>query len=113
MSIINPWIIYLLDVIEKIRFFLELLSLFGTGIIMAAVVSEQREKENIDKKVKFIKKILLIVAIGIIYSIFIPSKKTLLYMFVAKNITVENAQLGEKKIKETVDYIFEKIKEVK
>ena len=43
--------------------------------------------------------------------IFIPSKRTLIEMEVAKHATYENMEIVEEKIKDATDYILEKIQE--
>lgn len=115
MSIINPWVIYLIGIIDGLNTFIYLMTAFSfAGLISSAVifVTELDEKAcEIHKKV--IKIFSIVLPISILLLIFVPNKQTLVYMLVAKNITVENVKAGKDTVKETVDYIFEKIKEVK
>lgn len=46
-------------------------------------------------------------------AIFIPDKTTLIQMAVAKQVTHSNIKVAKDEIKSAVDYIFEKVKEIK
>ena len=73
--------------------------------------------KEIPQCVKFIKKIFISTVITLIISltlsIAIPTSETITKMLIASVITVENVNEAKKDTKELVDYIFEKISEVK
>lgn len=107
--IINPWLFYLVDVIDSFRFTIFiLLMLFTLGFGLQVIIEHDGEEDEV-KVIKAIKKIFIAVALGITFSAFIPSKKTCYQMMIASQVTEENIQKAEDVIKDSVDYIFEKI----
>lgn len=75
-----------------------------------------KTKKNSPKKHKKHKKHIIITAIVSIFfistSILIPTKETLIQMEIAKQVTYSNIDKAEIKIKECIDYIFKKVKEL-
>ena len=71
----------------------------------------KEEGFNEEKIVKAVKK--LIICTGLMFTVesFLPSKETCYKMMVASQVTEENAQKAEDVIKDSVNYIFEKINE--
>lgn len=119
--IINPIWIYWLDVLESIKFVVGLVMIIsfliiGFYIIVIGATFEEYRDEDEEKKFKnLVSKTKLAVCIWVsvlFISAFVPSKDTLIAMFIAKNVTVEKVVQGKEVVKDTVDYIFEKIKEV-
>lgn len=76
-----------------------------------------KDIKEIPQCIKFIKKIfistVIIFIISLILSIAIPTSKTITKMLVASVITVENVNEAKENTKELVDYIFEKVSEIK
>lgn len=110
--IINPWLFYLVDMIDSLKFeclFIPLLFL----LYMALIAYTKEEAFNEEKIVKAVKK--LIICAGLMFTVesFLPSKETCYKMMVASQVTEENIQKAEDTIEKTVDYIFEKINEGK
>ena len=108
--IISPWLLYLVDVIDNLKFeclFISLLFL----LYMALIAYTKEEGFNEEKIVKAVKK--LIICTGLMFTVesFLPSKETCYKMMVASQVTEENIQKAEDTIKKSVDYIFEKINE--
>ena len=62
---------------------------------------------------KISKKLLLLVIVFFLLTVFTPEKKTLIEMFVAKIATIENCELTLDGIKSVVDYIVIKMTEIK
>ena len=62
---------------------------------------------------KISKKLLLLVIVFFLLTVFIPEKKTLIEMFVAKIATIENCELTLDGIKYVLDYIVIKMTEIK
>ncbi len=119
--IINPMWLYWLDVLENIVFIVGLVMIisfliivFLTVVIVATYDNYRNEDEEKNYKI-MIKDTKLAVCIWtsiLFISAFVPSKDTLIAMFIAKNITVEKVVQGKEVVKDSIDYIFEKIKEV-
>lgn len=120
--IINPMWIYWLEVLESIKFVVGLIMFVSFFIIVffiiviVATYDDYKNKE-IEKNYKIIiKNTKLAVSIWVsvlLVSVFVPSKDAFIAMFIAKNITVEKVVQGKEVVKDSIDYIFEKIKEVK
>lgn len=76
-----------------------------------------KDIKEIPQCVKFIKKLfistIIIFIVSLILSIAIPTSKTITKMLVASVITVENVNEAKEDTKELVDYIFEKVSEIK
>ena len=113
--IINPWLFYLVDCLEglQIVFILVLIALAFAILMLTATISDLgwNEKEEMKsarrtRKIVIFFSILLLVAIPLI-----PSRDTCYKMMVASQITDTNIQKAEDVIKDSVDYIFEKINE--
>lgn len=111
--IINPWLFYLVDCLEglQILFILVVIALAFAILLLTATISdlELGEKEEMKsarrtRKIVIFFSILLLVAIPLI-----PSKETCYKMMVASQVTEENIKSAEDVIKDSVDYIFEKI----
>lgn len=113
--IINPWLFYLVDCLEglQIVFILVVIALAFAILLLTATISDLgRGEEKELKSARRTRKILIIFSILILIIIpFIPSKETCYKMMVASQITDTNIQKAEDVIKDSVDYIFEKINE--
>lgn len=107
--IINPWLFYLVDVIDSFRFTIFLLLILFTLIFGVHAIIENNNEEDEVKAIKAIKKMSIVVTLGLTISAFIPSKKTCYKMMIASQVTDNNIQKAEDVIKDSVDYIFEKI----
>lgn len=119
--IINPMWIYWLDVLESIKVMGAFLMIVALVIISfylftIGVTFEEYRNEDEEKKFKNLvskTKLAACIWVSVLFiSAFVPSKDTLIAMFIAKTVTVEKVIQGKEVVKESVDYIFEKIKEV-
>ena len=61
------------------------------------------------KIIKTIKKIVVAGVLLMTFDMLLPSKKTCYQMMIASQVTEENVKKAEDVIKDSVDYIFEKI----
>ena len=113
--IINPWLFYLVDCLEglQIVFILVFIALAFAILLLTDTISdlglgEEKELKSArrTRKIVIFFSILLLVAIPLI-----PSRDTCYKMMVASQITDTNIQKAEDVIKDSVDYIFEKINE--
>ena len=113
--IINPWMFYLVDCLEGLKMVciisvpvLVVVIGFLTATIDDLGSGEEKELKSAirTRKIVILFSILLLIVIP-----FIPSKETCYKMMVASQITDNNIQKAEDVIKNSVDYIFEKINE--
>ena len=105
--IINPWLFYLVDVISNLKIMCCIFPLAILVVILLWILCDEdasEEKLNILFKKWFIVTIVLLA-----FTLFLPSKKTCYQMMVASQVTEENIKSAEDVIKDSVDYIFEKI----
>ena len=120
--IINPWLFYLVDCLDGLK--MVCIIAVPVLVIVIAILSYIIEdlgldiddlglnKENELKSAIRTRKIVIFFSILILIVIpFIPSKETCYKMMVASQITDNNVQKAEDVIKNSVDYIFEKINE--
>lgn len=105
--IINPWLFYLINVIGNLKLgCLVIPVLLAFGWLIFALLFENITDEQIAKAYK---KILICAVCGITAWIVLPSQETCYKMMVASQVTEENVKKAEDVIKDSVDYIFEKI----
>lgn len=105
--IISPWLFYLVDVISnlKIACCIFPLAILG-GIVLWIVCDEDASEEKLNR---LFKKWFIVTIVFLAFTLFLPSKKTCYQMMVASQVTEENIKSAEDVIKDSVDYIFEKI----
>ncbi len=107
--IINPWLFYTAEISFKLHFILIILmAIFGFIFLFFFLDEITEEKNENEGKAKFIFKIFLITLIAFT---FLPSKETCYKMMISAQVTEENINKAEDVIKNSVDYIFEKINE--
>ena len=113
--IINPWLFYLVDCLDGLKMLCILavpLLVFVIGYITFTIDDLGLGKEKELKSARRTRKIVILFSILLLIVIpFIPSKETCYKMMVASQITDNNIQKAEDVIKNSVDYIFEKINE--
>lgn len=111
MSIISPWVFYLIGISSNINTF----CLFAFPVLLIVfIISPVMVSESEDTDIAYIFKgkvskifLTLLLATGV-GTIFIPSKHVCYEMLVASYITYENVDTASDIIKESVDYIFER-----
>ena len=113
--IINPWLFYLVDCLEGLKMMCILVvPVLGFAILHITFTIDNfgLNKEKELKSARRTRKIVILFSILILIVIpFIPSKETCYKMMVSSQITDNNIQKAEDVIKNSVDYIFEKINE--
>lgn len=112
--IINPWLFYLVDVIDNFKLaclVLLLIIAIGFGATVLIEVGGAADELELDeaKVIKTLKKMVVAGVLLITFDMLLPSKKTCYQMMVASQVTEENIKSAEDVIKDSVDYIFEKI----
>ena len=116
--IINPWLFYLVDVIGNFKsacLALLLIIVIGFGATVLIEVGGAADELELDeaKVIKTLKKMVVASVLLMTFDMLLPSKKTCYQMMIASQITDNNIQKAEDVIKDSVDYIFEKINEGK
>lgn len=116
--IINPWLFYIVDVIDNFKsacFILILIIVIAFGAIFLIEIGETADELELDevKVIKTLKRMGAVVVLLITFNMLLPSKKTCYQMMIASQVTDNNIQKAEDVIKGSVDYIFEKINEGK
>lgn len=116
--IINPWLFYLVDVIDNFKtacFVLILIIVISFGATTLIELGDAADELELDeaKVIKTLKKMAIVVVLLMTFNMFLPSKKTCYQMMIASQVTEENVKKAEDVIKDSVDYIFEKINEGK
>ena len=113
--IINPWLFYLVDCLDGLKMVCIIsvpVLVIVIGFLTATIDDLGRDDEKELKSARKTRKIVILFSISILIVIpFIPSKETCYKMMVASQITDNNIQKAEDTIKNSVDYIFEKINE--
>lgn len=111
------YLISLLTGIDKLSFILSWLTVPLTVLVVCVYIanSDLRDEEKMKNDIsKIISKGILILIISIVTTVLIPRKEDLYLIALTKDYTKEEVhQMSKNEIKETVDYIFEKIEDVK
>ena len=121
MPIINPWIFYLIDVLNGLRevsvvaIFMTIIMLICIGIAIAWFKSEDSFYHNdnntstVKALIQVLKKLSIVLCITTSVFVVTPSEETMYKMLVAQYVTYENVDKATESIKEGVDYIFKKL----
>lgn len=114
--IVNPMWFYWLHLVDELRelcfgIFLVYIIVVIIGFIYLLIEGDYLRDETISKIKHVAIRISIIAMTILMVGIFIPSKRTLIEMEVAKHATYENMEIVEEKIKDATDYILEKIQE--
>ena len=114
MSVISPWLFYVIDLLSKLRdmaiivFWIIVVTIFITGFF-ALLEGEYWEDKIIQKLKKALKLSVIPIVISSVMYVAIPSKDVMYKMLVSKYVTYENIDKATNTIKDGVDYIFEKL----
>ena len=110
--IINPWLFYIVDLLDGLKTLCILAVPVLVIVIGYLTITIDDLGRGDGKELIRTRKIVILFSISILIVIpFIPSKETCYKMMVASQITDNNIQKAEDTIKNSVDYIFEKINE--
>lgn len=113
--IINPMWFYWLQVVDGIQgvFFvvaiLSAIALIVCGIIACALYVDDCFEDESKKIVKCLRPTVFILVVSMLLVIFIPSKKTLIEMEIAKHATYSNVTSIKEQITDAADYILNKL----
>lgn len=118
--IINPALFYWIQVLDTTRIVAITICVFGTlasGITIGCSFDASFTMDEFRERIAGMKKALIAVVVVIVVclllAIFIPSEETMTRMIVARTITPDNVSGGIEAVKEAVDYIVQKIAEIK
>lgn len=113
--IVNPWLIYLASIVENLRTFFGTISfivLVLDVIIIMGIFIEGDDAIDVfynqeEKKIKSISKLLIALSIICpLLSVFIPTKETIIAMYIANIITPDNLNIANEIFKSNLkDYI--------
>ena len=111
--IISPWLIYFISTLGGLRVLVFLLSIVSLGALAIIFLLWMYYKDD-GIELEYVKKgkhkiIIFFGVISILGSIFIPNKETIYAMVVAKYVTPDNIEMVGGSVKDSIDYIFEKI----
>lgn len=118
--IISPLTIYLINLMDPLHavfigaciVFLVLGILTGIDYLDNKDSSTEKYQKQAQKALGRTRRMAVICVLCMLLAVFVPSKNTIIEMIVAQNITVNNINAGEEKVKEAIDYLVEKVKEV-
>lgn len=109
-QIINPWIFYLIDMSENINICLDLVLIVLFFITLIRVIMHfDLEDDPIYKKKN--KRYIIAMCIILATTAIIPSKETMYTMLVSNYVTYDNIEKASDVIKDSVDYIFDKLED--
>ena len=109
--IISPIWFYMMDISGKLNIITGIaLSLCAAMVILFFIVCGELTENDFKKFSKYL--IISLSVSGFLFTT-IPSQDTMMKMLIAQNITYERVEGGKEMVKDTVDYIFEKIDENK
>ena len=111
--IINPWIFYVINLINKFDDLLwaVIILLVSIGVLIIAIIIDTGDFEIFEGviKSKLFKIYITLFVLCPLLVVIIPSKETMYTMAVAHYVTYENVETATDIIKDGVDYLFDKI----
>ncbi len=107
--IINPWLFYLADIADKL--FWILLLVIGVSSMVSVIFLINFVDVKSDENLKIFKRAFMVFLTAVTVFTFIPREDTIYKMMISSQVTEENVKKAEDVIKNSVDYIFEKINE--
>lgn len=113
--IVNPWLIYLTSIVANLRTFFCTISFIVLVLDVIIIMSMFIEGDNVidvfynqeEKKIKSISKLLIALSIICpLLSVFIPTKETIIAMYIANIITPNNLNIANEIFKSNLkDYL--------
>ena len=103
--IISPWLIYLLDVSDAIKWTMFVIAI-ASGILALFVFCVDEEITSRTKRT------VIICIVATILAIFVPSERTMYKMIIASYVTPTNIQKAGDSIDAVIDRAIEKIQKL-
>ena len=111
--IINPWLIYIVDVASTIKIVSMIVMILGiVAVILFPVLADTADVQK-ETLIRIEKLIGAITVVSILLVIFIPTKTTLLMMLVLQYTTPDNISLVQDNIVDFIQKVMEACREVK
>lgn len=113
--LINPWIFYMVDVLDTFRQVIGVIAIIGVGLITTWTIIGTIEcgfKEMLSTIGKY-KRFVICICIAGLLTVFIPAQDTIYKMIAATYVTQENINTVEDRIDKMADKLVEKINQVK
>lgn len=111
--VISPWLIYFVGSLSGLEFFFRfLIAVFSIVLIVIFIAWASAGAEG--EELEFVKEgkhkvFIFLECLCILAYLLIPSKETVYAMVVAKYVTPNNIEIVGGSVKDSIDYIFEKI----
>lgn len=112
--IVNPWLIYFASIVEQLRTFFNAITYIVVAIDIIIAIGAFIESDDAiavfynrkEKKIKpFIKLLIVLSIICPLLVIFIPSKETIIAMYIANMVTPDNLNIANEVFKSNLkDY---------
>lgn len=106
--IINPSFFYWANVVNALIFVMIFIGVLGS---LASIIWAASRWED-DKKITRAIVALVISVLLCLAATFVPTKKTMIEMEIARNVTKSNVTEMKEDVKSVADYIFEKIEKM-
>lgn len=115
---ISKWTFYIIDIAQEIQaiscYMLMMCIVFAILLCVGLfILINDDDEENSKILYRIEKKVLLIVGILLLVITVIPSRETMYEMLIVENAKTENINTITEAIKDSTDYVIEKINEVK
>lgn len=113
--LINPWMFYMVDVLDTFRQVIGAIAIIGVGVIATWTIVGTMEcgfKEMLSTIRKY-KRFVICICIAGLLTVFIPAQDTIHKMIAATYVTQENINTVEDRIDKIADRLVEKINQVK
>lgn len=119
--IISPLTIYLINLMDPLHtvciiacgIFLIIGIFYGIDYLDCKDSGSEQNQIRAQKALGRTKRMAVVCVICMLLTIFVPTKTTIIEMIVAQNVTIDNLNSGEEKLKEAIDYLVDKVEEVK
>lgn len=117
--IISPWLIYLIDLVDKFQVIINIalvvlgFTILGLGItwLLFSMDYDQDDSIIVTCKKYLKKSIIWFVVSGLLFAV-VPSKDTMYVMLTLDNVTTDSIQAIGKTGKDVVDYITDQIDKI-
>ena len=114
--IISPWIFYWMDVAVALSIVSVMATIVSaiclTFLVLAANDSDNNDDERANAT-KYVKRTVMLFAVSLAFSVFIPSKDTMYKMLITSYITPNNIELVGGSVDTALDKLTDKIIRIK
>ena len=114
--IISPWIFYWMDVAVALSIVSTIATIVSAICLTFLVLAANDPCNNDDERAnvtKYAKRIVMLFAVSLAFSVFIPSKDTMYKMLVTSYVTPNNIELVGGSIDTALDKLTDKVVKIK